>query len=304
MLPDLNQMVIFAAVLDTGSFTAAAKALGIPKSTVSKRVAELEDRLGTRLLNRTTRRVKPTAAGAAYYAQCRKIVGDAQAADRIAAEGSGALRGLVRVTAPRLLEAIVEPVMTRFLAENVHVSLDLLITNRRVDLVEEGVDLAIRPGVLPDSSMIARRLGDVAHCVSAAPDYLARHPPVTKPLDLREHDCISFSSKGGQRTWTFERDGEKIAVPVRGRYSVSSAALVRRAAVAGLGVASVPEFIVADDLLAGRLVRILPGWSLGRGAVQLVYPGGRHASPSVRALIDRLVSAFADDPPWSRRAHV
>ena len=301
MRPDLNQMSIFVAIVEAGTFTGAAKALGMPKSTVSKRVAQLEDRLGSRLLQRSTRRVKLTAAGSAYYEECRRIVADAYAADRSVTGREGALRGLVRVTAPWLLEGAVAPVMERFIEDNPNVSLDLRITNRRGNLVEEGIDLAIRPGSLPDSSLVARRLGEAEHCICASPDYLARHGAVKKPPDLRRHSCISFTGRGGQQTWTFERRGKKVSVPVSGRYSVSSGALMRHAAIAGIGIASVPEFLVEDDVAAGRLVRLLDGWSTGRGAVHLVYPSGRHLSPIVRALVDLLVSTFGVDPPWTRR---
>jgi DNA-binding transcriptional LysR family regulator len=294
-------MSIFVAVVDAGSFTAAAKALRMPKSTVSKRIAELEDRLGCRLLHRTTRRVKVTAVGATYYAECQRIVADARAADRTVAARDGALRGTVRVTAPWLLSEIIAPAMHRFLRENENVSLEVWITNRLVDLIEEGVDLAIRPGGLTDSSLMARRLGEVERCICASPEYLARHRAVTKPSDLRSHACVAFGRGGTTRTWTFERDGKKTIVSVNGRYAVTSVALMHRAALAGLGIASIPKFVVEDDLAAGRLVPLLENWSAGRGAVHLVYPSGRHLSPSVRALLDVLVSTFGDNPPWSPR---
>lgn len=303
MKPDLNQMVIFVGVVEARSFTAAAKVLGIPKSTVSKRIGELEDRLGVRLLQRTTRRVKPTALGATYYAACQRIVADARAADgSVLPPPDGALRGLVRVTAPRLLEPTLAPAMEQFLLDHAGVSLDLRITNRRVDLIEEGIDLAIRPGALPDSSLVARSLGRVEHCLCASPAYLARRRAIQKPKDLQEHDCISFSGKNEPPTWTFERNGKKFAVAVTGRYAVSSVALVRRGILAGLGIGSLPEFVVAEDLTAGRLVRLLPKWSIGRGAVHLVYPSNRHLTPSVRALVDHLVATFGASAPWTRRA--
>ncbi|WP_394851164.1 LysR family transcriptional regulator [Pendulispora rubella] len=299
--PDLNQMSIFAAVVEAGTFTAAAKALGMPKSTVSKRISELEDRLGCRLLHRTTRRVKLTAVGCSYHAECQRIVADARAADRTVAARDGSLQGIVRVTAPWLLAEIVAPAMHRFLRENENVSLEVWITNRVVDLIEEGVDLAIRPGSLTDSSLVARRLGEVEHCICASPDYLERHRTVTKPSDLRTHACIAFGRMGTKRTWSFERDGKKTLVAVNGRYAVTSGALMHRAALAGLGIASVPKFVVEDDLASGRLVRLLENWTTGRGAVHLVYPSGRHLSPAVRGLLDVLVSTFGNNPPWSPR---
>ena len=239
--------------------------------------------------------------GASYHAECQRIVADARAADRTVLARDGALRGTVRVTAPWLLSEIIAPAMHRFLRENENVSLEVWVTNRVVDLIEEGVDLAIRPGRLTDSSLMVRRLGEAERCICASPDYLARHRSVTKPSDLRTHACIAFGRTGTTRPWTFERDGRKTVVAVTGRYAVTSVALLHRAALAGLGIASIPKFVVEDDLAAGRLVRLLESWATGRGSVHLVYPSGRHLSPAVRALLDVLVSTFGDNPPWSMR---
>jgi DNA-binding transcriptional LysR family regulator len=296
---DLNQMAIFVDVVRGGSFTEAAKTLGMPKSTVSKRVAELEDRLGTRLLQRTTRRVKLTPDGAAYYEQCRRIVDEALEVDRMVAGRGGQLRGPIRMTAPWLLGDTLAPLMERFLAAHPNVSLELRLSDQRIDLVAEGFDLAIRTGSLPDSSLVARRLGDVEHRICANAEYLEGRPAVRKPADLRAHDCLGFH--GSTATWNFERKGERIAVPVTGRYTVSSLPLIRRAALAGLGIAHLPQFVAEDDLAAGRLVRLLPEWSADRGAVHLVYPSSRNLSPRVRALVDLLAATFAEDRPWNVR---
>src|SRR5262245_18176013 len=155
MRSDLNQMAIFAAVVKAGGFTSAARVLAMPKSTVSKRVSELEDRLGMRLLHRTTRKVKLTDAGAAYYEQCKRIVEEAEEADRIVADRDASPRGAMRVTAPLLLGETLAPVMERFLIEHPNVSIQFLVTDRRVDLIEEGIDVAIRPGALPASTLVA-----------------------------------------------------------------------------------------------------------------------------------------------------
>jgi DNA-binding transcriptional LysR family regulator len=301
MEPDLNQMSIFVAVVETGSFTAASKALGMPKSTVSKRVSDLEERLGARLLHRTTRKVKLAATAAAYYSECRRIIGEARAAERalMSLDESGAMRGLVRVTAPWLLEETIAPVMERFLADNRGVALDLRITNRGVDMIEEGIDLAIRAGSLPDSSLMSRRLGASEHFICAANAYLARHGAPRVPADLSMHSCILFSGGGERQTWTLERKRAKVAATVTGRYSASSGALMRRGALAGVGIASLPQFVVEDDIAAGRLVRLLDGWTVRLGAVHVVYPS-RHLSPSVRALVGLLVAEFAKDPVWKK----
>ena len=294
---DLDQMATFVEVVRAGSFTAAAKRLGMPKSTVSKRVAELEDRLGARLLQRTTRSVAPTPAGSVYYERCRRLVEELLEAERAVAESGGRLRGPIRVTAPWLLGEALSPVMERFLAAHPQVSIELRLADERVDLVAGGFDLAIRAGALPDSTLVARRLGDVEHRICASPAYLEGRPPVQRPADLRAHDCLGFQAPVTQ--WTVERRGERVTVPVAGRYTVSSIALIRRAALAGLGVANLPQFVVEADLVAGRLVRLLPAWTADRGAVHLVYPSRRNLSARVAALVELLAATFAEDRPWS-----
>jgi DNA-binding transcriptional LysR family regulator len=294
---DLNQMAVFASVVKAGSFAAAARALGMPKSTVSKRIAELEDRLATQLLHRTTRTIKLTQSGAAYYEQCMRIVQEAEEADRAIAESDASLHGTVRVTAPWLLGETLEPVMERFLADHANVTLDLWLTDRRVDLIEEGVDLAIRAGALPDSSLVARRLGDVEHRIVASPAYLAGGPPIRVPKDLEAHRCVAFRERR-DAAWPLQRGDKKVSVHVEARYTVASLHLVRHAALAGIGIAHVPQFLVEQDFAARRLVRLLPEWTIYPGAVHVVHPSSRNLSPRVRALADLLVETFAKDRPW------
>ena len=293
-------MAIFASVVKEGSFAAAARKLDIPKSTVSKRILELEDRLGTRLLHRTTRKLKLTESGRTYYEHCLRIVQEAEQADRAMTESSEALRGTIRVTAPWLLGDILEPVMEQFLTTHPSVSLDLWLIDRRVDLVEEGVDLAIRAGALPDSSLVARRLGEVEHRVCASARYLNGRSSIKVPADLGDHDGIRLRD-ARDAPWRFERRNQKAAVTVPTRYAVSLIRHARDACLAGLGVIHVPQFLVEDDLQAGRLIQLLPDWTIGCGAVQLVYPSSRNLSPRVRAFVDLMVATFAADPPWSPR---
>lgn len=291
-------MLVFVEVVRHGSFTAAAATLGMPKSTVSKRVAELEDRLGTRLLQRTTRRVKLTAAGTDYFERSRRVMDDALAADRSLAERGDELRGTVRLTAPWLIADVVAPLTERFAAAHPKVSLELRLDNHRLDLVAQGFDLAIRAGALSDSSLIVRRLCEVRHRICASREYLERRPAITKPAHLSAQECIGFQAT--KATLKLERKGRRVSVPTTARYTVSSLPLVRSAAIAGLGVAHLPDFFVDADLAAGRLVHVLPEWVADRGALQLVHPGGRNLSPAVRALADELTSTFAQW--WSKRS--
>jgi DNA-binding transcriptional LysR family regulator len=295
---DLNQMLVFVEVVRQGSFTAAATTLGMPKSTVSKRIAELEDRLGTRLLQRTTRRVKLTPAGTDYFERSRRVTEDALAADRSLAERGTELRGTVRVTAPWLIADVVAPLTERFATAHPKVSLELRLDNQRLDLVAQGFDLAIRAGALSDTSLIARRLCEVRHRICASREYLQRRTAIAKPAHLSAHDCIGFQA--AKASWKLERKGKRLSVPITARYTVSSLPLVRSAAIAGLGVAHLPDFVVDPDLAAGRLVHVLPDWVADRGALQLVYPGGRNLSPAVRALADMLTSTFAEW--WAQRS--
>jgi DNA-binding transcriptional LysR family regulator len=289
-------MYVFVEVARQGSFTAAAAELGMPKSTVSKRVAELEDRLATRLLQRTTRRVKLTPAGAEYFERSRRIVEDALAAERSLAQRGTELKGTVRLTAPWLLADVVAPLTERFAAAHPKVSLELRLDNQRLDLVAQGFDLALRAGSLGDSSLISRRLGEVRQWLCASPVYLERTPPLTKPAHLIKHACIGFQA--AKASWKLERGGKRLSVSINARYTVSSLPHMLSAAVAQLGVAQLPDFVADAEVRAGRLVRVLPDWG-ERGALQLVYPSGRNPSPAVRALADMLTAAFTEW--WSRR---
>jgi DNA-binding transcriptional LysR family regulator len=283
-------MRVFVEVVRQGGFTAAAKVLAMPKSTVSKRVGELEDRLGTRLLQRTTRRVKLTSAGTEYFDRSRRIIDDVLAADRSLAERGTELRGMVRLTAPWLIADVVAPVTQRFAAAHPKVSLELRLDDQRLDLVAQGFDLAIRAGALSDSSFIARRLCEVRHRICASREYVEQRPVIAKPADLAAHQCIGF--KAAKETWKLERKGKRVSVPITARYTISSVRLMQSAAISGLGLAHLPDFVVDADLAAGRLVHVLPDWVVDRGALQLVYPAARNLSPAVRALADVLTSTF------------
>ena len=289
---DLNQMVVFAAVVRAGSFTGAARALGQPKSTVSKRVAELERRLGARLLQRSTRRVQPTAEGAAYFARCERITNDAAAADRAVVDSDTTPRGLVRLSAPVATAGFLAPILEEYLRTYPDVALDVVLLDRRVDLIQEGFDLAVRAGPLRDSALVTRRLGQSDRCLCASPALFEGRRPPRHPRELAQLPCIPFRTEPGRTEWVFERAGKQVAVEVTGRYTVSSGALARSGAVAGLGIANVPRFQVADDLAAGRLVPVLPDWPLRRGQIHLLYPSGQHLSPRVRALIELFVRSF------------
>jgi DNA-binding transcriptional LysR family regulator len=260
---------------------------------VSKRVAQLEERLGARLLHRSTRRVRPTEEGAAYYERCIRIVHEAEAADRALVDRAGAPRGLVRVTAPTAMGGFLGPVAIELLRTHPGISLEIVLIDRRVDLIQEGFDLAIRAGPLRDSSLVARRLGVSERCLVASPAYVAAHAAPKRPAELRKHQCIVSRTGPGPVEWTLERGRRRIAIAVDGRLGVSTTQLAREAALAGLGIANLPRFTVKDDLAAKRLVLVLPDWPPRKGEIHLLYAGGQHLSPRVRALIDLSVAWFA-----------
>lgn len=297
---DLNQLHVFATVVREQSFTSAARVLGMPKSTVSKRVADLEARLGVRLLQRSTRRLRLTEAGTAYYERCARIVAEAEEADRLLTSLDASPRGLLRVAAPTLFgHAFLGPVVTEFLQKHPHVSLDLVLLDRRVDLIEEGFDLAIWTGPLHDSALVSRRLGATANRLVASPAWLARNAPPQEPSDLRNLDCVAFRSMPGEVVWALERGTKTVSVPIRARFAVTSHLLAREAALAGLGIANIPQFLVAEDLRLRRLAPVLGDWTSRRGEIQIVSPPGRYPSPRVRAFVDGLIARFAAAPPWT-----
>lgn len=288
---DLSDMAIFARVVAEGSFTAAARALDLPKSTVSRRVAQLEERLGVRLLHRTTRAVKLTELGAAYHERCARIVAEAEEANLSVASASASPQGLLRVTAPLAFGAtFLGDIVAEFLQTYPLASVDVVLTDRRVDMVEEGFDLAIRIGPkVAETSFFARRLGPTRLLLCASPAYLERRGAPGSPDDLRDHDCILNGEGARAATWTLRRGEEVVQVPVAGRMRVNHMALAQKAALAGLGVAVLPVVQAEPDLLEGRLRELLPGWNPSDASVYAVYPTNRHLSAKVRAFLDLLV---------------
>ncbi len=289
---DLNQMLVFARVVSEGSFTAAARVLAQPKSTVSKRVAQLEARLGVRLLQRSTRKVKPTADGATYYELCRRITADIEEADRAMIDRVSAPHGLVRMAAPMVLGSMLGSVTAEFVKQYPGVSLEVSLSDRVVDLIDERFDVAVRVGPLRDSSLVVRRLVPTDNLLCASPEYLAQQQPPRHPEDLVKHQCVLFRPAPGKVAWTFVKRGRKITVPVAGRYAASALPPVRDAALAGLGIAAVPRVMVEPDLAAGHLVPVLTAWPLMQAEIHLLFPSGLQKSPRVRALVDLIVAAF------------
>jgi DNA-binding transcriptional LysR family regulator len=290
---DLNLLATFARVVELGSFTAAAKLLGVPKSSVSRAVGRLEDSLGARLLQRTTRKLGLTEAGARYLAEVRGPLTLLAEATAALSEGVRVPRGLVRLSLPpEIGEGSLMPMLVDFVRAHPGIQIDLVVTNRRVSLVEEGIDLAIRAGKLDDSTLVARRVSPSEMWLFAAPDYLARRGRPRKLSDLREHDCINYRGAAGIFPWRLQGPRGVEEVAVNGPITADDFGAVRRLAIAGLGIALMPDTPLKSDLAGGRLVRVLPGYALRGPAVYVVSPPLRHVPARVSLLRDHLVRAM------------
>jgi len=291
---DLNELMIFARVVQAGSFTAAARSLAMPKSTVSRKVAELEQRLGARLLHRTTRRLSLTDAGRAYHQHCARIAAEVEEADQAVTRMQATPRGLLRVTAPVAMHYLA-PLISEFLVRYPEVQIELVCTDRLVDLVDEGFDLAIRAGNLADTSLIARRLGSEWRVVVASPAYLAQRGIPAAPEDLARHDGLLFGSAPERAIWRLEDAGRLATVKVPARLTVNDFELLRRAALAGMGIAMLPVQRCQADVQAGRLQRLLGNWCSPRTPIHAVYPTSRHLAPKVSEFVALLQEGFRSE---------
>lgn len=284
---NLNEALVFARVVQAGSFTAAARLLGMPKSSVSKKVADLEERLGVRLLQRTTRTLGLTDAGRVYFERCARIIDELEEADQAVAELQAAPRGVLRVTVP-LSFGVLGSIVAGFLSEHPGVQVEMVCTDKLVDLVQDGFDVAIRAGPLQDSSLVARKLGTIKRVLVASPAYLRKRGSPRAPEDLAEHACIAFGGGPTPALWCLEFEGRRRDVRVSPRFTVNDFEMMIDAARAGVGIAWVMDFLAANELREGRLRHVLPEWCSVETPVHAVYPTVRHLSPKVVRFIDCL----------------
>lgn len=291
-------MLVFARVVHAGSFTAAAAELGMPKSTVSRKVSGLEERLKARLLQRTTRKFSLTDAGRAYYDYCTRIVSEIEAAERAVSSLQEAPRGLLRVTAP-VNAAFLGPIVGDYLVRYPEVRVELFCTARAVNLVEERFDVGIRAGALADSTLIAKSLCSVKWFLVATPEYLKKRGRPRVPDELRNHDCLLFGEGMEGAGIRLARSGRASHVAVPARFMVSDMDVLYDVAAAGLGIALLPEFRCVAALRAGRLTRVLSDWSAPSTGVHVVYPSHRHVSPKVKTFVEHLHDRMTP-PPWER----
>jgi len=293
-LPDLEGLAIFAKVAETRSFAAAAAELKLSKATVSKAVSRVERKLKTRLFNRTSRRIALTDAGRQLAGRAAHILAEGEAVEDAALAQATVPRGLVRLAAPMSFGLLnVAPLLPEFLATFSEVSVDLHLSDAMVDVIGEGFDAAIRIAVLPDSSLVARRLCEMQRYLVGSPTYLNRHGRPKHPLHLAQHRCISYSYAMTAEIWRFTKGGKSASVRPSGPLRVNNGDAMMPALIAGTGIGILPEFILRDALAAGRLERLLPDWSLPSGAVYWVTPPGGPRPKRVEVLANFLVEKLA-----------
>ncbi len=297
---ECNRM--FVAVMETGSFAAAAARLGASSGQASKLVSRLEADLGVRLLNRTTRAVSATEAGQAYFERLRPLLEEFDSLDVAIRSASQVPRGRLRLTAPLTFgTAELTPALNDFALRYPEIALDVSFSDRLVSLVDEGFDLAVRIGRAEDSSLIARKLCDMRIVLVGSEAYLARRGEPAEPGDVARHDCIADTNFREPNLWRFQApDGEPLAVPIAGRLRYSNAEACLQAAEAGLGLAYVPSFVAGQALREGRVRLLLPAFEAAPFGVHALYPHSRHLAAKVRALVDFLVERYRDAPHWER----
>jgi DNA-binding transcriptional LysR family regulator len=290
-MDQLSLLRTFAAVAEAGQFAKAADRLGLSRAMASKHVMDLEAHLGARLFNRTTRRVRLTDTGAAYLEKCRDILAALDEANREVSAQAQEPVGRLRISAPMSLgQSRLAPVIAAYAKKYPRVSVELSLTDRVVDLVEEGFDLAVRVGRLADSSLISRRIGSVRIHFCASPDYLSAHGRPAAPQDLSAHDCLQYSYVSG---WDFLIDGRLTSVQTRGRVQCNNGDALCRMAVAGAGIVGLPDFIVAPFIENGRLAPVLAEFAPQPLGIFVLHTTQRHVPLKLRTMVDFLAAAFA-----------
>lgn len=283
----LDQIVIFLRVVEAGSLSEAARRMDVPKSTVSRKVSELEARVGGRLLQRTTRKLGLTDAGRVLYERVAPAMNEIEEAETAVAGLHGSPRGVLRIAAPVSISAL-GPIIAEFLVRHPHVEVEMVCSDRLVDLVEDRFDVAIRAGVLTDSTLVARSLGKAKSVLVASPAYCKRHGVPKTPADVATHACVAFGGGTAPHVWSLESAGKQVDVRIRPRLTVNDMEIVREAAIAGVGIGWLPQLICAADLRKRRLVHVLVDWCSQEIPVHALYPTRRQLSPKVIAFVDLL----------------
>ena len=295
----IDSMGVFARVVEKQSFSGAARELCLSQAAVSKHVRALEDWLGARLLDRTTRRLNVTEIGALVYEGCERILDEIDEVQQSTSAQQTAPRGVVHLAAPVSFGITqLGPALADYLSRYPEVVVDVTLDDRFIDLVEEGFDLALRVGALKDSSLIARRLAPVRFALCACPGYVKQHGAPRRPDDLSNHWCLFYSLRTIPGEWRFVGPEGEVALRISGRFRSNSGNMLYAALLAGAGIGLVPTFVAGRDLAEGRLVSLMPDYRPVGNELSAIYPPGKHPSAKVRSLIDFLAARFGPEPPW------
>jgi DNA-binding transcriptional LysR family regulator len=295
----LEAMNAFAKVVAAGSYAEAARRLGLTRSAVSKAVMELEQLLGARLLDRTTRRVTPTEAGLAYYERAAAILADVEETEIQISRLHDEPRGVLKINAPMsfgvmyLGEAVAE-----FMARYPELRIELVLNDRFIDPLEEGVDVTVRIGALADSSLIARRLAPARLALVASPEYLARAGQPKTPVELRDHRCLAYGHMAAVHRWHLMQGSEAVTVQITSALCSNNGEVLRTAALAGNGIANLPTFLVGPDIASGKLVQVLPNSPPPELGIYALYAPNRYLAAKTRVFIDFVVARFGEEPAW------
>jgi LysR family transcriptional regulator, regulator for bpeEF and oprC len=295
----LQAIEVFVQVVDTGSFTRAAENLKLPKATVSTLIQSLESSLSAKLLHRTTRKVSVTAEGAAYHERCLRILSDVREADESLSRTRRSPSGRLRVDAPTgLASLVIIPALPEFFARYPDIHLELGCSDRPVDLIEEGVDCAVRGGELGDTRLVARRVGAMHYVTCASPAYIERHGRPLHPDDLARHRCVNyFSARTGEMFhWDFTRGGERVQLVLPGQIALNDSYAYTAAGLSGLGIVQMANFLLRPMIEDGRFVPVLEDWSNDPMPIHVVFPQNRHLSNKVRVFVDWVAELFAKHP--------
>jgi DNA-binding transcriptional LysR family regulator len=300
-MENLTAMAVFAKVVEEKSLSGAARELGLSKSSVSKLLARLEKSLGARLLNRTTRQMSPTEAGAAFYDHCARIVEELEEAKLAVSRLHSEPRGVLKISTSVAFGTLhIAPLFSDFLTRYPEVKVDMTINDRFVDLADEGYDVAIRIAKDPGLNIVARKLAPVHRKLCGTPDYFARRGVPQAAADLADHNCLTYTYVHPKNLWRLQGPGGDISVPVSGNLRLNDDEALWQAVLGGLGIAALPTFIVGKDIQAGRLRSVLSDYALPEQDVYAVYLPTRHLSAKVRAFIDFLLERFGPEPYWDR----
>ncbi|HSC80719.1 MAG TPA: LysR family transcriptional regulator [Chitinolyticbacter sp.] len=300
-MPDLNDMLLFASVVKTRSFTETARRLDISKSRVSKAVSRLESTLGVRLLHRSTRSLSLTDIGEAYFEHCDRIQEELAQAELTLSRLQQEPRGKLKISAPVAFSTMhVASALSGFMMQYPDVSVELTLSDRFVDLAEEGYDVALRITTTPGPNLVARKLAPIRRKICASPAYLERAGTPQSPEDLAQHNCLDYTFLNTQGLWHLKSVGGDVAIPVSGTLRINDDEALSQAVLGGLGLALLPTFIVGKDLQAGRLVEVLPGYVPTEFFIYAIHLPNRHLPSKVRSFIHYLQTCFGTEPYWDK----